>query len=334
MWALALALAVVLAWALERKTRAGGQRPSVVDDAFLWSLTRREVDDDPRTVVFLGASRMALGYSPAAFAEAAPGWRGLQLSISDYLPLGVLEDLAGDEAFRGVVVLDLIESDIADALLLPDARAHVATARELWRAPGALANRYLASHAQAQLALLAIGGRRVVSSLVGRRRWPAPNWVAVDRARSSYADYQLGDAASLHAKAARRLAGFPPGISPQAWQAIVDRDVEPLIQRVQARGGKVLVIRPPVSGGLAAKLDELYPRAQYWDAWAARSQAVVLHYRDLPAMANLTCPDEMHLDQRDQATFTRALVDALRQHGLLMASPEPAHRTPDSVKFH
>lgn len=317
LWAVALVLAVVVAGGLEWRTRAGGQRPSVVDDGHLWSLTRRKVDDDPRTVVFLGASRMALGYSPAAFAEAAPGWRGLQLSISDYLPLGVLEDLAGEETFRGVVVLDLIESDIADALLVTDARAHVETARTLWRSPGALANRYLASHAQSHLALLAIGGRRVVSSLVGRRRWPPPNWVAIDRARSSYGDYQLADHESLRAKAARRLAGFPPGIAPKDWHAIVERDVEPLIQRVQARGGKVVVIHPPVTGGLAARLDELYPRAQYWDAWAARSQAVVLHFRDLPAMASLPCPDEMHLDQRDQAAFTRALVEAMRQRGVL-----------------
>lgn len=313
-----MAVAVVLAGWLEWRTRAGGQRPSVVDDSLLWSLTRRRVDDSPRTVVFLGASRMALGYSPAAFAQAAPGWRGLQLSISDYLPLGVLEDLALDETFRGVVVLDLIESDIADALLLSDARAHVATARALWRAPGALANRYLASHAQSHLALLAIGGRRVVSALVGRRRWPPPNWVAIDRSRTSYGDYQLADDAALHAKAEKRVAGFPPGISPEDWHAIVDRDVEPLVRRIHARGGKVVVIHPPVTGALAAKLDELYPRARYWDAWAARSQAAaVLHFRDLPEMANLPCPDEMHLDQRDQAAFTRALVGAMRERGAL-----------------
>ena len=43
----------------------------------------------------------------------------------------------------------------------------------------------------------------------------------------------------------------------------------------------------------------------------------MIHFRDLPAMADLVCPDEMHLDQRDQARFTRALVDVMRARGVL-----------------
>jgi hypothetical protein len=34
-------------------------------------------------------------------------------------------------------------------------------------------------------------------------------------------------------------------------------------------------------------------------------------------MANLTCPDDMHLDQTAQGAFTRALVDAMRVRGVL-----------------
>ena len=33
--------------------------------------------------------------------------------------------------------------------------------------------------------------------------------------------------------------------------------------------------------------------------------------------AAVTLPDEMHLDQKDQAAFTRGLVDALRANGVL-----------------
>ena len=42
-----------------------------------------------------------------------------------------------------------------------------------------------------------------------------------------------------------------------------------------------------------------------------------MHFRDIPEMARLTAPDEMHLDQRDQATFTRSLVEAMRAGGYL-----------------
>ena len=323
-WLVALALAIAATWRLEHLTRAGGQRPSVIDDPFLWSLTRREIDaergdgrrDGRRIVALLGASRMALGYSAEAFAEAAPGLRGLQLAISDYLPFEVLEDLAGDEAFRGVAVLDIIEPEVADPLPI-DGEPYVARARTLWRAPGALANRYLASHVQAHLAVLAVGGRRIVTSLAGKRRWPDPAWVVIDRERASHGDYSLATPAALRARADRRLAVFPPALPADAWLAALDRHLEPMIRRIRARGGDVVVVHMPVGGRLARKIDEVYPRRQYWDVFAARTSAHVIHFRDLPAMADLPCPDEMHLDQRDQAAFTRALVEAMRAKGVL-----------------
>lgn len=321
-WVVALALAIAATFGLEHLTRTRGQRPSVVDDPYLWSLTRRDVDADPRIVAFLGASRMTLGYSAQAFAEAAPGLRGIQLSISDYLPFEVFEDLAGDDEFRGVAVLDFIEPEVNDPLPI-DGVPYVERARTLWRAPGALANRYLASHVQARLAVLAVGGRRIVTSLAGKRRWPTPAWVAIDRERASHGDYSLATPAALQAKADRRNADLWPALSADAWLAALDRHLEPMIRRIRARGGDVVVVHMPVGGGLARKLDEQFPRQRYWDVFAARTSAHAIHFRDLPAMASLRCPDEMHLDQRAQPAFTRALVEAMRARGVLRGREGP-----------
>lgn len=316
-WFVAVALSVLAIWRLEHLTRARGQRPSVVDDPFLWSLARREVGGDRRTVVLLGASRMALGYSPRAFAEAAPELRGVQLSISDNLPLSVLADLADDEAFRGVAVIDLIEPEIAAPQLVSDSRSYVDRVHHLWRAPGALANRYLASLAQSRLAVLAVGGRRIVTSLAGRRTWPRPAWVAIDRDRVSHGDYKLAEPAALRSKAERRVAALSAAPAPEAWLAVMEHHFEPLVQRIQARGGDVVLVHMPISGPLARRVDELYPRARYWEVLAARSAAHVIHFRDIPAMAALTCPDDMHLDELTQGAFTKALVDAMRARGVL-----------------
>lgn len=280
-------------------------------------MTRRTVDDDRRIVAFLGASRMAIGYDPRAFEAAAPEYRGVQLAISDHLAGGVLEDLAADETFRGVVVFDVIETEIADPLLMKDGRNYAAQARSLWRVPGAVANRWLGSLAQDHLAVLAVGGRRIITHLAGKRRWPTPAWVAMDRERTSRGDYELATAHALRDKAQRRLANVLPPITPAEWLAILERDFEPLVRKIKARGGDVVVIKMPISGGLARTIDELYPRERYWNAFAARTAAHVLHFKDLPAMADLTCPDEMHLDQRDQAAFTRALIEAMRRRGVL-----------------
>lgn len=314
-WLVALALAVAGVWRLEHTTRAGGQRPSVVDDPFLWSLTRHEVDADRRIVAFLGASRMALGYSAPAFAEAAPELRGIQLSISDHLPFAVLADLAADEEFRGVAVFDFIESEVSDPLHM-DGAHYVARAHTLWRAPGALANRYLASHAQSHLAVLAVGGQRIITAALRKGSWPTPAWVAIDRERASHGDYSLATPAALRSRSERRAAALPDAPPADAWLAALANHLEPMVRRIRARGGDVVVVHMPISGLLAEKIDQRYPRRQYWDAFAAQSSAHAIHFRDIPAMAKLACPDDMHLDQRDQAAFTRALVDAMRERGV------------------
>jgi hypothetical protein len=317
-WLVTLALALGLTSALELATRAPGQRPSVVDDPISWAVVRRTADNDDRVVAFVGASRTALGYSADGFAQAAPTLHGVQLGIDGASPFGVLEDLAHDEQFRGLAIVDMLEWEVGVTDTFNDARRYVQRAHALWRAPGALANRYLAGWAQARLAVLALTGNRVISSWLGSARWPRPAWVVADRERISRADYSLAEPAALARKRDNRLATIPAATpSPDEWLGIITRDVEPLFREIRAHGGDVVVIHMPLSGRLLEIFDQKYPRSRYWDVFAARSAAHVLHFRDIPAMARLTCPDEMHLDQRDQAGYTRALVDALRARHLL-----------------
>jgi hypothetical protein len=310
-WAVAVVAAIALVAWLEHGTRAHGQRPSVVDDPQSWSLARRSVDDDPDVVAFVGTSRLQLAYSGSAFAAAAPNMRGVQLAINGVAAVGVLEDLAADEHFHGIAVVDLDEWDIAWGDPYAGAKPYVDRSRALWRAPGALANRVLAGYAQERLAVLAVGGRPMVTALL-HASWPAPTWVVADRDRISHGDYSVAEPAALRAKADKRLTNFAePQLAPDVWLSRA-RALDPLVDQIRAHGGDVVIVRLPVSGRLAEGFTEHYPRAQYWDAFVAQSHARVVHFRDLPETRNLVCPDEMHLDQRDQEVFTRALVGALR----------------------
>ena len=309
-WIVALAAAVALIWWCEHVSRARGQRPSVSDDLLSWSLARRSVDGDANVVAFVGTSRMQLAYSGHAFAEAAPGMRGVQLAINGVPAIGILEDLAADDDFHGIAVVDVDEWDIAWGDLYAMAKPYVQRAHALWRAPGALANRFLAGLAQERLAVLAIGGRPLVTSLA-HGRWPAPTWVVNDRDRVSVGDETLTDAATLRAKADKRLTNFDtPAIPPEQWLANAHA-FEPIVAQIRAHGGDVVFVRLPVSGRLADGFAQHYPRAQYWDAFAAHTAAHVLHYQDVPGL-RVDCPDEMHVDVRNQDAVTRALVGSLR----------------------
>ena len=282
-------------------------------------MQRRAVDDDPRAVAFVGTSRMELAYSPEAFAESTPGLHGVQLAIDGMPPLGVLEDLADDEAFVGTAVVDVAEWDLSRPDAFTATKSYVARSHSLWRAPGALVNRYLAGLAQSRLALLTVGGRELIASIVGERRWPDPRWVVMARDRSFRADYSLASPPALRKRTDKAVHGLPAeGPDPEAWLAALPR-IDAAVAKLRARGGKVVFVRLPVTGRLGAAVEAVYPHERYWRLFAARSTAPVIDLHDVPAIAALECPDGMHLDQRDQATFTRALVSVLRERGLLPA---------------
>lgn len=315
-WVVAAAIAIVaVAW-LEHASRAHGQRPSVVDDPVRWSLARRAVDGDRNVVAFVGTSRLELAYSAEAFAAAAPKLRGVQLAINGVPAIGVLPDLAADPDFHGVAVVDLDEWDIAWGDFQGLAAPYVKRSHALWRAPGALANRLLAGLVQAQLAVLAVGGRAFIRGLT-RLSWPPATWVATATDRTGHGDYTVAEPRALRAKAEWRYGNFThPFPTADEWLALAHQ-MEPLVAQIRAHGGDVVFVHLPISGGLAAKFDEHYPRAQYWDRFAAQTAAHVIHFRDVPALAQLPCADEMHLDQQYQGTFARGLVDAMRASGAL-----------------
>src|SRR5262249_14933263 len=232
----------------------------------------------------------------------APTLRGVQLAINGVTAVGVLADLAHDPEFRGVAVVDVDEWDIAWGDVWNQAAPYVKRSHALWRAPGALADRLVAGVVQAELGARATGGRSFITSLV-RRRWPPPTWVATDADRTGHGDYAVAEPGALRARAEKRYANFDqPFPAPDAWLALA-LAMEPLVAEIRAHGGDVVFARLPISGKLAAGFDEHYPRAQYWDRFAARTAAHAIHFRDVPALAGLVCADEMHLDHKDQPAF-------------------------------
>ena len=316
-WLVALAVAIGVTGLLEHATRAHGQRPSVVDDAVWWGVRRQAIEHNPHVVALLGTSRMELAYSASAFAAAAPRVRAVQLAIDGMPPLGVLEDLAADDDFVGTAVVDVAEWDLARPDAFTATRAYVERSHALWRAPGALVNRWLGSRIQEHLALLSVGGRELIAA-AGERRWPEPRWVVMARDRTFQGDYSLATRQELRKRGDKAVGGVPASApDPEAWLAVSLPRIEVAVARIRARGGNVVFVHLPITGRLAEAVERVYPRARYWSLFEARSSAPVIDLRQVPAIAALRCPDGMHLDQRDQATFTTALVDVLRGRHLL-----------------
>jgi hypothetical protein len=85
------------------------------------------------------------------------------------------------------------------------------------------------------------------------------------------------------------------------------------IDKIKARGGIVLFVRPPSDGPYTEMENRLYPRQKYWDYLLEYTNTPGIHYADYPGTANLTCAEWSHLTLQGAATYTTQLVKILQK---------------------
>jgi hypothetical protein len=85
------------------------------------------------------------------------------------------------------------------------------------------------------------------------------------------------------------------------------------VQKIRARGGKVVFVRLPVSGELKKLEDRATPRTGLWTRLLKESGAPGIYFEDYPELAGFVCPEWSHLSAPDSIQFTRRLVPPLRK---------------------
>jgi hypothetical protein len=89
-------------------------------------------------------------------------------------------------------------------------------------------------------------------------------------------------------------------------------DTMKAVEKLRARGGKIVFVRLPVSGELKTLEDRISPRAQLWEPLLKRTGATGIYFEDFPELASFTCPEWSHLSAGDSVEFSRRLVPHLR----------------------
>ncbi len=97
-------------------------------------------------------------------------------------------------------------------------------------------------------------------------------------------------------------------------QAIEQRfhDVAAAVQKLRARGGKIVFVRFPHSGELKTLEDRETPRAGIWDRVLKDTGAPGIYYEDFPDLGGFTCPEWSHFSAGDSVEFSKRLVPHLR----------------------
>ena len=319
-WILAAAITVGGWLAFETYWRGQGYAPTVMDSFDLWSLHRARASKPapPLRVALLGASRIQYGLSPSVFRDEARNTDPIMLAVNGHYPLAALRDLAEDKSFKGVAIVG-IDSRGMDKKVWEMQAKHVQQYHHDW-SPSREVHRRLLTYVQQH----AIAARPDFAVVTLAKRYlddqgpPYREYVTFERDRSGGTDYRKSDLAAIRAARVADLRKYYPMYTPPTpaeWLSEM-REVVRWVAKINARGGRVVIYREPVSGE-HLELDEAnFPRAKYWDRLVEIMPATMIDFRDYPELV-IDTPDTSHIDIKDIDRHTRALVRVLKARGVL-----------------
>jgi hypothetical protein len=311
-------LVLMVAWEIEM--RHLGLRAGDLDDGkAYWTVERRKVDAGPRDqIVIIGDSRILLDTDLATW-QRLTGRRPIQLALMGMTAQPILHDLASDEHFAGLLVIGTAEfsyfSD--DAGSLPTVLKYMKTESPSQRI-GNQIHKKLSSY------LAFLDNNYTLFKLLERQQLPERKgvdspYLDVWKISETYDDRQtylwerIERDDYLRKQAQTIWMDFFAG--PAVLAETVGRvsaSTKADIDRIRARGGEVVWVRPPSSGPLLEIERARYPRAQVWDRLLRDTESVGVYFQDYPEMQNLPCPDWSHLSRPAALSFTDAYVRVLR----------------------
>ncbi|MBI2731023.1 MAG: hypothetical protein HYX40_09770 [Sphingobacteriales bacterium] len=321
---LVIVLVSVTSW--ELYLRSNGFENDYYDDPALWAHTRAKADGPAdKTTVFIGSSRIKFDTDIPTW-EKITGEQAVQLACVGSTPVPVLHHLANDEKFKGKLIVDVVEG-LFFSLHGSDRRPVENMKYYKEETPAQWASFYINHLLESKLVFLdkewhSLGAQLKQLPLKDRpgirnfKGFPS-DFGRVKFSRQEYMTNKMASDTSIS------------NIVTHIWQIFAGGDDEkPLagkqldsflttvkisVDKIRARGGQVIFVRPPSSGTYLERELKKYPRQGYWDKLLKATNTDGIHYTDDPVMAALKCPEESHLSLSDAAVFTKELIQILEQ---------------------
>src|SRR6184192_640053 len=323
-----IVIAAASAW--EFYCRSIGYGPTLNDNEDLWTITRRRVQ--PESIVIIGDSR---GWYDLDLDELQKGLgkRPVQLAMAGSCAYPVPADLADDKTFHGTIICSFVPRlFFTPPGTPPMERGEKAVRRYHSQTPAQRASQYLAMPLEEHVAFLK-QEELTLDDLLKRLAIPnrsdarvpprlPPYFGTLDcerRARMIEACARPGS------ELAQRIQQIwiplftpppPPSYIPKEQfmakigEAIGNRfrDITIAVEKIRSRGGKIVFVRFPHSGGLKELEDRETPRAKTWDPLLKMTGAPGIYYSDFPELAGFNCPEWSHLSAGDSVEFSKRLV--------------------------
>ncbi|MEA3078688.1 MAG: hypothetical protein QOF05_96 [Sphingomonadales bacterium] len=318
--ALGVTLTLVLGvGALEVNARRIGLHAGDLDNSEVeWVKERARSEGAP--VAIVGDSRILFDTNLNRF-EALTGVRPVQLAIHGTSALTLLEDVASNPNFHGLLIVGMADTMFFQPF---DGYGGYVRRRNDFKSPSGRIGIEIDHMLQRRLAFLDSSHR--LSVLAHRLD---PNFRAgvegpkddiwklseVGERRQTWMWPRIEQPGPLQDHARWAWKGFKEKF-PFTPQLIAKGQARAkvAVDRIRARGGEVVFVRPPSGPELRVNEEAQVPKAKGWDVLLRNTRSAGFHFDDLPAnVQGLTLPEYSHLTRACATVFTDAYVRRLTQ---------------------
>ena len=287
------------------------------DEASAWAQQWRRLDSENPPVVIVGDSRILFGTDLDRFQQLT-GMRPVQLALAGTNGRPILEAVANDSSFHGLVIVGIADqSYFREAIGL----GGKALAAGKWESPSARISFPLFRALRRHLAMLDddMSFSTMVTRLDQYWRKGAPSpyddvWktaVAHDD-RQMFAWPEFDRNAYLRDHAIHfwmwRFDNFRPT---PADIAMTQARTKAAVAAIRARGGDVVFVRPPSSAQIRALEDHYLPREKGWEPLLQAANVKGIHADEMPALRGIRFAEQSHVSRACSTVFTDAYVRAL-----------------------
>lgn len=322
--AILLGIAILAVW--EFYVRSQGYVSELDDNKALWAIQRAKVDKlSSEDVVLLGSSRVHYDIQLDEWEEET-GVRPIMLASDGTTPTPIFKEIVEETDFKGTVIIG-----VAPGLFFsPPGKGF------MWDRPtkrlrhyyeqtyAQRANHYLSVPLERTFAFLNaseeewaddIDLKTLVNSIsIGNRlpegRPPFNNFGFVDGDRN-VTMFEKVKTDTAFANTVIKVWGYGWERRPDPILDPVVSYYKPLLATFKERGGNVIFVRCPSSGGNREREHKKIPRAENWDAFLAQTGEKGYHFEDYDTLRHFICPEESHLDSPDARIFTKEFVKIL-----------------------
>ena len=333
--ALVISAIGIIAW--ESYWRLQGYTPTIDDNKALWSVQRDRVTNlASDNVVFIGSSRTLFDIQLDNWQNQT-GKRPIQLANVGSSPLPIFHDIVENTNYAGTVIVG-VTPGLFFSTTFPKARpwswpqSRVDFFKD--RTYAQRINHQLSLPLQQNLVLMSaeesenydnIDLKAILKRIKFGNRIPEgmPPFYEFGKITSLDRNLQMTNKTVIDTAFANTIIKvwkFFGKVSPppdkESTMTFFLKDAE----KFKARGGNLILIRCPSSGGVRAGENHALPRKEFWDKLVQQANVKAYHFEDYEQFKNLKCPEWSHLSAEDARFFTTELAKLMIEDGAITNS--------------